>query len=116
RITHLVLDETDRMLDLGFDVQIQTIINKLPENHQTLMFSATIPSSIMKLANIYLKNPVRVSVGQASAPSINVTQSAIITTEKEKHNLLVKQIAKIQGSVIVFVKTKRSAEELATRL
>lgn len=114
--THVVLDETDRMLDMGFEIQIKTIISELRADRQTLMFSATLQPEIMKMAHSYLNDPVRVSVGDASAPSITVTQSAILTTEKEKHQLLLDYIAQATGSIIVFAKTKRGAEELAIRL
>ena len=112
----LVLDETDLMLDMGFDIQIATIIDKMPKDRQTLMFSATLPKNIEGLASKYLQNPVRVSVGQESTPVANVEQDVVMTSEQDKYTELLKQLDQRQGSIIIFVKTKRGADRLSVKL
>ena len=112
----LVLDETDLMLDLGFDVQIATIIERMPHITQTLMFSATLPKKIEHMAGKYLNNPARVSIGAQSAPQEHVLQETCRISPKEKYATLCAQLDKREGSVIIFVKTRKGADRLALRL
>lgn len=113
---YLVLDETDRMLDMGFGLEIDRIIQFLPKTRQTLMFSATLPKEIIQRSQKYLINPERIKVGEIGLPAIKVKQEAVYTSAANKYLELQNQLDQRQGSIIVFVKTKRSCEVLADKL
>jgi len=113
----VVLDETDRMLDMGFAPQLDEIQRFLPKDHkQTLMFSATYPANIKQMAAKYLRSPVRISAGSVSQPINTIKQSVIHTTTHKKHDDLLNVLNDHTGSVVVFVKTRRDADTVSERL
>ncbi|KAJ6758267.1 ATP-DEPENDENT RNA HELICASE DBP2-LIKE [Salix koriyanagi] len=94
RISFIVLDEADRMLDMGFEPQIREVMRNLPEKHQTLLFSATMPVEIETLTQEYLTSPVQVKVGKVSSPTANVSQILTKVSESEKIDYLLALLTK----------------------
>lgn len=114
--SYLVLDETDRMLDMGFGVQIDRILKHMPSKRQTMMFSATIAPGIAKLSEKYMHKPQRITVGTNNTPIAKIDQETVQVKDGDKYDQLLAQIEKRDGSIIIFVKTKHGTQRMSDKL
>jgi len=113
---YVVLDETDRMLDMGFSAPIAKIFDNVAVERQTLLFSATLPKGIEKASAKYLNNPARIEIGQANSASQNIVQTTEFVNKEGKFEALVYALRQHEESVIVFMNSKFATEKLAKRL
>jgi ATP-dependent RNA helicase RhlE len=113
RTKTIVLDEADRMLDMGFLPSLRTILKELPDQRQTMLFSATIERSVAHLVDDYVQKPVRVEVGTSTKPADQVDLFCYEVEQRSKFDLLVHLLNHQKGSFLVFTRTKEGADRLA---
>ena len=113
KVKMIVLDEADRMFDIGFAPQIKQILSFAPKDRQTLMFSATMPKAIAEMAAKFMRTPWRIEVAPAGTPAANIEQEIVMVSKELRVQLLEKILSENSGTVLIFSRTKRGAKKIS---
>jgi ATP-dependent RNA helicase RhlE len=116
RLETLVLDEADRMLDMGFWPDVRRIVEQLPSARQTLLFSATMPDEVLGFARAIMREPAFIQVGRRNAAARTISHAVEHVPAAEKTDFLARFLRREHGPILVFVRTKRGADKLASAL
>ncbi len=112
----IILDEADRMLDIGFAPQLKRILSVAPTERQTMLFSATMPGAIAEIAAGHMKTPTRIEVAPSGTPAENIDQKIFITSKEQKMQLLDKLLTDNRGTALIFARTKFGAKKITANL